>query len=142
MDNQAFPNDYYNVPLKQQPPHTGERFVNYLIDLILFYIVFIGLNILIGVLAAFNGKESLAVTGNSMDKVINYVFAYCVYVLYYLFSEGASNGRSLGKLCTHTKAVKLNGDPITWEDALMRSLCRLIPFEPLSAFIGDLWHET
>ena len=30
---------------------------------------------------------------------------------------------------------------LDWEDAFMRSLCRLIPFDPLSAFAGHPWHD-
>jgi len=59
----------------------------------------------------------------------------------YTFSEGASRGRSVGKLVTRTKVVKEDESEISWKDALIRSLCQLVPFEAFSAFDGYPWHD-
>jgi len=119
---------------------SGERLANYLIDLILFYVVYFGVNVLIGLFAVANGKQ-ITTPEDTLDKLLNYVFLYLIYMIYYCFVEGASNGRSLGKLITRTKVVKKDNAPITWEDAFTRSLCRIIPFEPFSGFLGTPWHD-
>lgn len=116
---------------------TGERFVNYLIDFIAF-LFFYNATIILLATIAFNNGQTILKTSHS---IIDLLFKYLLYVIFYFFSEGASHGRSLGKLVTRTKAVKQDGSAITWEDAFMRSLCRLIPFEQISAFTGVLWHD-
>ncbi|OAV44814.1 RDD family protein [Lewinella sp. 4G2] len=59
-----------------------------------------------------------------------------LYFLYYVISESLLSGRSLGKLITKTRAVRLDGSKISFTQVLKRSLCRLIPLELLSYF-GD-----
>jgi uncharacterized RDD family membrane protein YckC len=61
---------------------------------------------------------------------------------YYLVLETATQGRSLGKWITSTVATRDNGEPISVRDAAVRSLCRLIPFEPLSVLAGQPWHDS
>ncbi len=121
----------------------GQRFANYIIDVIIFYGVMYGMGIMIGVLfmaagRAFEASDDNTFTGN---KLSDYLVVYAVYILYYTFSEGASRGRSVGKLITRTKAVREDESDISWTDALIRSLCRVIPFEPFSAFGGYPWHD-
>jgi len=62
-------------------------------------------------------------------------------VSYFTFMEGATGGKSIGKIITRSKAVKEDGTSITWNDALLRSLSRIVPFEPFSAFGGQPWHD-
>ena len=120
---------------------TGERFVNYLIDAAAFFIFFFGINFLIGFIAAANGHIATVHARSTFEKITDSLFIYLLYVIFYFFCEGASHGRSIGKLVTRTKTVKSDGSPISWEDAFTRSLCRLIPFDPLSAFSGHPWHD-
>ena len=64
-------------------------------------------------------------------------------LLYYTLLEGLT-GRSLGKLVTGTKVVDANGNPPGFARALLRSLCRFIPFEPFSFLGSDTrgWHDS
>jgi uncharacterized RDD family membrane protein YckC len=62
-------------------------------------------------------------------------------VLYYTLLEGGNQGRTIGKLMTSTRAVRLDGKPLTYTDALLRSLCRLIPFEVVSGLGYAPWHD-
>jgi uncharacterized RDD family membrane protein YckC len=50
-------------------------------------------------------------------------------------------GRTLGKLITGSKAVREDGTSLTWKDACLRSLSRMVPFEPFSALGGAPWHD-
>lgn len=108
---------------------TGTRFVNYIIDIIVYYVLL--------VLAGL----ALATTFNFEDNLSIYMFNYFLYVCYYTLMEGATKGRTIGKLVTGSNVIKDDGTPITWKDALMRSLCRIVPFEPFSALGGYPWHD-
>jgi uncharacterized RDD family membrane protein YckC len=53
-------------------------------------------------------------------------------------------GRSFGKLITGTVVVNKNGLRPTFESILIRTFCRLIPFDGLS-FLGKsgrIWHDS
>ena len=52
--------------------------------------------------------------------------------------------RTIGKLITRTKVVMENGEKPSSEAIIIRSLCRMIPFDAFS-FLGDPsrgWHDT
>lgn len=115
----------------------GQRFVNYLIDLIIFYVLMFIVGIFIGIaaVAGVASTESVAIT------ILTYVFAIAFYLLYYTLLEG-SKGKTLGKLVSKTKVVTEDGTPMTYNKAFVRSLSRLVPFEPLSVFFGlKMWHD-
>lgn len=108
---------------------TGTRLADYLIDLVIFYILFV---VTLLVYRSFISYP---------DKLVSYMISYVLLVTYYTLIEGATNGRSVGKLITGSRAVKEDGTAITWNDALLRSLARIVPFEPFSAFNGNPWHD-
>lgn len=116
-----------------EPASTGARFANYLIDIIGFYAF--GMMLSIATLTIANILRSGDMT------MVFYLIIYAAYVIYYTVLEGGTNGRTLGKFITKTKVVKEDGSLITWKDALLRSLCRLVPFEPFSALGGQPWHD-
>jgi len=121
---------------------TWQRFANYMVDIAIYY----GYNYLAGMALGFFivlTRGNTSIIGESLSsKLFLYVFAYFNHVTLFAFIEGATKGRTLGKLITGTKAVKDDITPITWRDALMRSLCRIIPFEPLSGFGAYPWHDS
>ena len=64
-------------------------------------------------------------------------------ILYYFIFESVSH-RTLGKYVTNTKVVMQNGDEPSPRAILLRSLCRLIPFDAFS-FLGrdgKGWHDS
>lgn len=126
----------------QEDASTGQRVANYLIDFIVFAVAYYGLAILFGVFIAVSGNtynvSDDTVSGN---VIIDYAITYLLYIVYYTFCEGASGGRTIGKLVTRTKAVKEDNTSITWGDALKRTLCRIVPFETISGLGGYPWHD-
>jgi uncharacterized RDD family membrane protein YckC len=118
---------------------TGQRFVNWLIDSIVFYILCLILGVVLGAV--------LVTTGAHLEpestgwKFGLYVVAYSVYLLYYLAFEGLSKGRTVGKWCTRTRVVNEDGTEINARTAFLRSLSRLVPFEAFSGFGGYPWHD-
>ena len=74
-----------------------------------------------------------------MDMLITLL----VYLLYYFVLESLTQ-RTLGKLITQTKVVLENGEKPGADVIVLRSLARIIPFEPFS-FLGSIprgWHDT
>jgi uncharacterized RDD family membrane protein YckC len=47
----------------------------------------------------------------------------------------------VGKLITGSKVVRHDGTAIDWKDAVVRTLCRFIPFEAFSALGTYPWHD-
>ena len=147
MDNYINPND--TVPSVfdelQRPEYatTGQRFVNYLVDLVVIYIASIAFGIFLGLLAVMTKSESINSLLYSMQTslLVRYGTGCLLSFLTYSIIEGLSKGRTLGKLVTRTRAVREDGEPFTWQDAIMRSLCRIVPFEPFSALGGHPWHD-
>ena len=124
---------------------TGQRFLNWLIDNIFMQY---GLSLLTGILVGLVFQEiapdllvRMITEGTTEYYVFIFIVGYVNYVLYYTLCEKLFNGRTLGKLITGTKAVRLDGSPLTFRNALLRSLSRLVPFEPLSGF-GTPWHDS
>lgn len=63
-------------------------------------------------------------------------------LLYYILFEGISKGRTMGKLVTGSIVIKEDGSAFTFKDAFIRSVCRAIPFEALSALGYRPWHDS
>ena len=70
-----------------------------------------------------------------------YLIAILNYLFYYTLCEKLFRGYTLGKLITGTRAVKENGQELSFTDAILRSLSRMVPFEAFSAFGGHPWHD-
>jgi uncharacterized RDD family membrane protein YckC len=113
------------------------------IDLIVFCAFFYGLMFVLGIVLGLTGLADSYVDfmQSGIGKAFHYLIQYALFVVFYTLMEGLSKGRTLGKLVTGTHAIQEGGAPITWKNALLRSLCRIIPFEPVSGFNGYPWHD-
>ncbi|HEY6975392.1 MAG TPA: RDD family protein [Chitinophagaceae bacterium] len=114
-----------------------QRFFNYLIDSLIFYGVMYGTTTILLIVFYL----TVGGPGESSFQIVLILVSYIFYILFYTFCEGASRGKSVGKLITRTKVVREDESEITWKDAFTRSLCRIVPFEPFSAFGGFPWHD-
>ncbi len=106
----------------------GTRFLNLLIDMICIIVLIV---LIIGFVFPDYRGDTLG------DRILSYTLILAYYTLF----EIATQGRTVGKLLTKTKAIRQDGSNLTGTDALLRSLCRLVPFESLSAFSGHPWHD-
>ena len=119
-----------------------ERFLNLLMDYIGQLFIFI---IVFGIahsITQSNGNKEFMLNFLKND-IAQYTFAACVSLLYYNIFE-IFTARTLGKLVTQTIVVDEYGEKPHHETILIRSLCRLIPFEIFS-FIGMPargWHDS
>ncbi len=131
-----------------QQASVGQRFLNYLIDGLLMQY---GLSFITGILIA---KIMLAISpelaydwfverSESLDVLASFYLVSIVnFLIYYTICEKAFKGKTLGKLITGTKAIRDDGKELTFRNALLRSLSRIVPFEPFSAFGGYPWHDS
>lgn len=126
---------------------TGKRFANYLIDLIIFYILAFLVGMLLAVLAPSvidNLAEEEEGGFNIMERLISLVF----YGLYMGIVEAAFNGKTIGKFITKTRSVNLDGTQISKQTAFARGLCKAVPFCAFSALGSpsnpwqDKWTNT
>lgn len=122
----------------------GKRFVNFIIDYCIYnFIVEILFTYL---LISFVEIYQDFVFSNNLDNSIIVIFSlilnYVFFVFYMSFQEYFLKGRTFAKYITGTKVVKEDGLEPQMKDYLIRSLCRLIPFEAFS-FLGNIgWHDS
>jgi uncharacterized RDD family membrane protein YckC len=126
------------------PVKRDVRFVNFIIDRIAVIVIIYGGESIFKILAS-SMSQSFAKYLADKDFLVVYLLEsmlslICI-ILYYTLFEASTKGRTLGKLLTGTVAITQDGSPFTFKHALLRTLCRLIPFEPLSAFGYMPWHD-
>lgn len=119
----------------------GKRFANYLIDLVIFYILLL----IFGMILAVMNPETIDSLNqddpgfNLLDRLLSLV----LYGLYMFLVEIIFKGKSLGKLITGTRAVREDGSNITVKEAFLRGLSRMVPFNAFSALGTPCypWHD-
>lgn len=121
----------------------GKRLGNFLIDYVIQLALISGFMILIIVISEMTSSYGLynLILGND-DFFTNYFIAAFILILYYIIIESLTK-KSIGKLITQTKIVMADGSSPKFYDILIRTLCRLIPFEVFS-FLGESgkgWHD-
>ena len=127
-----------------EPASVGARFANFLIDTIVYYAAFILIGAAIGIVFQGTGEDmetSFLFREDSGSILLQYAVSISTHLAIFTVLEGSTNGKTLGKLITGTRARRLDREALSWKDAFMRSLCRLVPFEPFSAFDGFPWHD-
>ncbi|MCX2573841.1 RDD family protein [Pedobacter sandarakinus] len=127
---------YYNLDLEYCRARTTLRFINYFIDIIFFYCLMYSFMLVIGLL-----KPDLL---QHLDNGISdHLISLILYGILMTFIEVASNGKSIGKLITKTKAVKLDGSDINVVQSFSRNIMRAIPLNFLSAHGTPCnpWHD-
>lgn len=130
------------VPLDIESATKVRRFFNWLIDKLVIYTLW-----------AVGGGVAIAIYGEPVElwfetlpRLADIGLTWLSLVLYYSFMEGAF-GFSIGKLITNTRVVDEYGRPLGFRRALLRSVCRLIPFEGFSLLMSEDsirrgWHDS
>ena len=127
------------------PVSPGVRFVNYIVDQIAMLVILFVITFIWVAVAFSRGQkpEDLIIMQDTLQaRLISSLVAIIITIFYYTIYEAATKGRTFGKMVTGTIAITEDGRPFTFKDALLRSLCRLIPFEALSAFGYRPWHDS
>ena len=122
------------------PAGRNLRFVNFIVDRLLFYFFSRAFNIIWGSflrMAMYNEDYYTRLIVSGLVGLFLYAFFMGV-------TEALFKGKTLGKIFTGTRAVNPDGSPISVKTALLRGLSRMVPFEPFSAFPGSWprpWHD-
>ncbi len=119
-----------------------QRFLNLIVDtvvqVLLFFVVLVVVEVVKG--PAVNQAFQNYVLINPVGQ---YTFVSSIALLYYNISE-VIFARTIGKLLTKTVVVDAFGMPPSHQMIMVRSICRLIPFNSFS-FIGIIprgWHDS
>lgn len=122
----------------------GQRFLNYLIDAVMQLIFMIALAIVSFIIGDLLGTKKPVEFVSKLDqnRIALYTVTYAIALIYYNVFE-ILFARTIGKFITGTVVVNEFGEKPSHENILIRSLCRLIPFNPLSVLImGRGWHDS
>jgi uncharacterized RDD family membrane protein YckC len=128
------------------PANKGLRFANYFIDQLVLIVIFNIVVVIWTVIATASGGITPEKYLSSDDIMVllgrRILISAVLTIIYYTISETVMNGRTIGKLATGTIAITQDGTPFTFKHALVRSLCRIIPFEAFSALGYMPWHDS
>ena len=119
----------------------GKRFLNYLVDEVIIYIVWRVLifNLVIKLLTAvYVYTESKAAL-----YTLTFLIVYAISFFFLAGLESLTGGKTIGKMMTRTRAVNQDGTRISPKTAFLRSLSRCVPFEAFSALGAPCfpWHD-
>jgi len=142
------PQDIFDGHIQYTEASQGSRFVNFLIDnLFMNYALSYATGYLVGYILSLIAPQFLISiayeeTHGSNYYLLIFIIGYFNYLFYYTICEKAFNGYTLGKLITGTKAIRIDGEPLTLKDTFLRSLSRIVPFEVFSALGNKPWHDS
>jgi uncharacterized RDD family membrane protein YckC len=125
----------------------GQRFFNWLIDnLFMRFALSYATGYAVGYLLLAVAPDFLAEIAYEERGWRFYLLAYILgifnYIIYYTICEKAFRGYTIGKLITGTRALRNDGSELSFKDAILRSLSRIVPFEVFSALGRRPWHDS
>lgn len=142
--------DELNQYIKYVPATQGQRFLNWLIDVLFMrFLLSKATGYLVGYILLAIAPDFLFDLANEVDGektwrfwVVSLILGYLNYLIYYFICEKAFKGYTLGKLITGTRAIREDGQELTFRDTILRTISRLVPFEVFSGFAQRPWHDS
>ena len=131
------------VPVRYDVVGLGSRFVGLIIDTTVIHTVVL-LLVLLGILVLsmsgvamdfFIGFDALGALAKALIAFL-FLFYFAFYWGYHIFYESTRLGRTPGKRYAGTQVVKQDGSPITFRDALIRNLLRIVDSLPMAYLTG------
>jgi uncharacterized RDD family membrane protein YckC len=146
MQTESISEDIFTPEDLHERSTAGKRLANYLIDVIIFYVLLFVFGIL---LALFSPTAADQFTNERTGfGLFERIITLLLYALYMSAVEAIFKGKSLGKLITKTRAVNLDGTQISASTAFARGFSRAVPFCAFSALGSpcipwqDRWTKT
>lgn len=121
----------------------GQRFLNYIIDVVIIYILIFGVSFITAIIATYLEATSFLEWLQNINKLEEYLIYYLMMIPYFTLMESIFS-KSIGKFITKTIVVLEDGSKPESGIILKRTLCRIIPFNALS-FLGTPprgWHDS
>lgn len=114
-----------------------KRFLNYVIDLIVFVLVF-------GFILLILLPKQIVQDVENINPIYSNLLYTIVFGIFIGTAEGLLRGKTFGKYLTNTLTVNKDGSKIDFITGFMRGLIKIIPFCPLSALssIPHPWQDT
>ena len=119
----------------------GKRILNLLTDWIASFIAAL---LVFGVIdTAMPPRPKSYTEHNSNSNLQDWLLFISVYVLFMAIMEAGYKGKTIGKFLTKTRAVNLDGSPISIKTAFARAFIRAIPLNTFSALTAacNPWHD-
>jgi uncharacterized RDD family membrane protein YckC len=145
MQFEKAPEDLLADEIIYERASSGKRLANYLIDLVVFYLLAFAISLALIEIAPTAMDTYLEDDSfNLLDRVL----AIILYGLFMSLVEAVLKGKSVGKYITQTRAVNLDGSPISTSTAFARGFSRAVPFCVFSALDSecnpwqDRWTNT
>lgn len=122
------------------------RFFNWLVDYVVLMLIAFVVMFVYGMTMAMTRNAAAIEQMQQPNPLRDYGVGFAITFAYYIAMEGLF-GLTIGKLVTGTRVVNEKGGRPTFGQAVGRTLCRMIPFEPFSLlFAGDGeargWHDS
>jgi uncharacterized RDD family membrane protein YckC len=138
IENSSVFTELLSSPLAMISASTGQRFINYIIDVITFYFIFFSFSFVLVIVAALAGNQTLM---DGLKGPWPTLVAFVVMLSYYFIMESMT-GRTMGKIVTRTRVVMEDGSKLTTTAAFQRTLSRIIPYDAFSFLGGGSgWHD-
>jgi uncharacterized RDD family membrane protein YckC len=109
----------------------GSRFLAQILDSLVITVILIAITILAASLGGVFGSGELAI-------LVEVILGFILLAGYFLVSEAAWNGQTLGKRAARLRVVGDHGEPLTLGQAAIRNLVRIVDFLPVFYGIGML----
>ncbi len=120
----------------------GQRLLNFIIDLFIIYVIEISIGTTIILIGDLTKSDTASNWVSSLSVVESFFFGLVILFFYYLITEMYFS-RTFGKYFTKTMVVKHEGSRPNMKSIIVRTISRLIPFEPFSFLTADRgWHDT
>lgn len=124
---------YFPEEESLSPAGAGARAANYILDRLIYLSFMVVIYLNPGRLMEFDPKE---------DKVIWFCISMAYLLIYFTLFEYFT-GRTPAKFLTGTKVLTEDGGEPSFVTILIRTLCRMIPFNQLSIFFFKRpWHDS
>lgn len=134
MNDEVLDFEEKDIAVEERLASKGQRFGNYVVDIIFFYI----LSAILGVVIALFDLVDLMENELALQVILIFVM-----LLYYLLFEFFT-GKTIGKYITKTRVVTEAGNKPNFGQCLGRTFSRLVPFEAFS-LLGEKgigWHDS
>ncbi|KYH04015.1 MULTISPECIES: RDD family protein [Chryseobacterium] len=120
------------------------RFANFIIDRVVISVFFLALGFIASLLYSLANIDfliNIVYKMSEMNRFLDILITSLIYFMYTFLIEYFTKGRSIGKYITGTKVICIDGTEPTFNDYLIRNISRIVPFDTLSFFGENGWHD-
>lgn len=135
-------NSQEEINLEYCRASSGKRLANYVIDMVVFYIISVFIGMIIGVILGVFMPD--VIDEWHVDSFVERIISLLLYGMVMFVMEAIFQGKSIGKMITRTRAVNIYGEVPTIGQFMRRNFIRAIPFNMFSGLGSPCspWHDN